>query len=157
MRARVCFEQGDTFSPPTHVKREFAHVFSNPPFHGDEGEASPNPTRERALHDTGRFADWLRAGLKRTVSGGTLTAIFRADRLGEALQALPERGVAVLPLWPRADEAAKRVIVQIRKGSGAALTLLPGLILHEADGRFTPEADEILRGGASLALGKPRL
>jgi tRNA1(Val) A37 N6-methylase TrmN6 len=48
---------------------------------------------------------------------------------------------------------AKRVILQLRKGSGAPLALLPGLVLHEAGGRFTPEADAVLRDGASLALG----
>jgi tRNA1(Val) A37 N6-methylase TrmN6 len=70
---------------------------------------------------------------------------------------LPGHGIAIFPLWPRADEAAKRVIVQIRNGSNAPLALLPGLVLHEADGRYTAAADAILRDGASLALGKARL
>jgi tRNA1Val (adenine37-N6)-methyltransferase len=95
--------------------------------------------------------------LKRTISGGTFTAILRADRMNEALAALPLTGVNVLPLWPRAGESAKRVLVQVRKGSNAVFRLLPGLILHDDSGAYTLEADAILRGQAALALGVPRL
>ena len=128
----------------------------NPPFHG-EGQASPDTDRARALMDEGALGDWLQAGLKRVISGGALTAILRADRLNEALAALPLTGVSVLPLWPKAGEPARRVLVQVRKGSGAAFQLLPGLILHNDSGTYTRDADAILRGEAALALGVPRL
>ena len=151
MDGRVRFAAADAFALPPELKREFAHVFSNPPFHG-EGMAPPNAGRHRALQDEGRLVDWLETGIRRTISGGTFTAIIRADRLGEALAALPPTGIMVHPLWPRTGEPAKRVILQLRKGSGAPVALLPGLVLHEAGGRFTPEADAVLRDGASLAL-----
>ena len=32
------------------------------------------------------------------------------------------------------------------------LTLLPGLVLHEQDGRYTTAADAVLREGAGLVL-----
>ena len=80
----------------------------------------------------------------------TSATILRADRLAEALTALPEGGVTVFPLWPRAGVAAKRVIVQARRGRRAPLQMLPGLVLHAAEGRYTPEADAVLREGASL-------
>ena len=130
-------------------KRDFAHVFCNPPFH--EGERSPDEARALALQDEGRLGDWLRAGLKRTRSDGTFTAILRADRLGEALNAVPHRGTEVIPLWPRAGEHAKRVILRVAKGARARLVFRHGLVLHEKDGRYTPEADAILREGAALA------
>ncbi len=150
---RVHFLAGDALQPPQELRCEFHHVFCNPPFHAGEGQAPPDAARARALHDeAGTLADWLKAGLKRTASGGNFTAILRADRLGEALAALPERGLAVLPLWPKAGEAAKRVIVQSRKGARAPLALLSGLVLHEADGRYTPHADAILRGRESLSF-----
>jgi tRNA1(Val) A37 N6-methylase TrmN6 len=155
--ARVRFIAGDAFAPPDELRRSFVHVFSNPPFHGADGETSPDSSRELALHDDGRLADWFVVGMKRIVSGGTFTAIVRADRLAEALAALPERGVTIFPLWPRAGEPAKRVILQATKGSRAANALLPGLVLHEADGRYTPAVDAILRDCSSLALAKPRL
>ena len=152
MDGRVHFAAADALHLPQGFKREFAHVFSNPPFHG-EGMAAPDEGKRRALQDEGRLTDWLETGVKRTVSGGTFTTTIRADRLGEALAVLPAAGIVVFPLWPRAGESARRVILQLRKGSGAPLAILPGLLLHGADGRFTPEADAVLRDGASLALG----
>jgi tRNA1(Val) A37 N6-methylase TrmN6 len=150
------FTAADIFALPPDLKRDFDQVFANPPFHG-EGQASLDPARAAALMDGGKLADWLKLGLQRTVSGGFFTAILRADRLNEALAALPERGVCAYPLWPRVGEAPKRVIVQARKGSGAPFALLPGLVLHRADGSWTDEADAVLRRGSALALSEARL
>lgn len=150
------FVTADIFALPPELKRDFDQVFCNPPFHG-EGQASPDAARAAALMDGGSLRDWLKLGLQRTVSGGFFTAILRADRLNEALAALPERGVSAFPLWPHAGEAAKRVIVQARKGSSAPFALAPGLILHRQDGSWTPEAEAVLRRGEALALTKVRL
>ena len=152
MTDRVRFASANIFALPLEFKRAYDCVFLNPPFHG-EGHAPPDPERERALMDEGALPDWLGAGMKRVVSGGSLTAILRADRLNEALAALPLTGISVLPLWPKAGEAARRAVIQVRKGSGAPFRLLPGLILHGATGAYTPEADAILRGESPLALG----
>lgn len=148
---RVWFAAADAFALPLDLKREYDAVLMNPPFHGN-GQSSPDPSRARALMDEGSLRDWLEAGLKRCVSGGSFTAILRADRLNEALAALPETGIRAFPLWPRAGEAARRVLVQARKGARAPFCLLPGLILHDASGAYTKEADAILRGQAALAL-----
>ena len=150
------FVCADIFALPSELKRDFDQVFCNPPFHG-EGQVSPDEMRATALMDQGRLEEWLRIGLQRTISGGFFTAILRADRLNQALAALPEKGVAVLPLWPKAGEAAKRVIVQARKGSNAPFALLPGLVLHTVNGAWTPEADGVLRRGNALALHGARL
>ncbi len=155
--ARVRFVAADVLSMPAEFKRGFHHVFSNPPFHRSEGEYPSDESRRLSLSDIGCFADWLKAGVKRTISGGTFTTIFRADRLAEALSALPDRGIAIFPLWPRAGVPAKRVLLRLRKGSRAELALLPGLVLHKADGRYTGAAEAVLREGASLALDRPRL
>jgi tRNA1(Val) A37 N6-methylase TrmN6 len=88
--------------------------------------------------------------VKRTASGGTFTAIVRADRLGEALTVLPQTGLRLFPLWPRAGQAAKRIIVQLRKGSRAPQDLCAGLVLHREDGTYTDEADLVLRGAKGL-------
>jgi tRNA1(Val) A37 N6-methylase TrmN6 len=60
--------------------------------------------------------------------------------------------IVVFPLWPRADEAAKRVLVRARVAARTPLVLAAGLVLHEADGKFTARADAILRDGAELPL-----
>jgi tRNA1(Val) A37 N6-methylase TrmN6 len=150
------FTAADIFALPSSLKRDFDQVLANPPFHG-EGAAPPDAARARALMDDGRLPQWLSIGLQRTVSGGFFTAILRTDRLAEALAALPARGVNILPLWPRAGMAARRVVLLARKGSRAPVGLLPGLALHDAEGRYTPEAEAILRDGASLAMDSGRL
>jgi tRNA1Val (adenine37-N6)-methyltransferase len=150
------FTAADIFALPPALKRDFDHVLANPPFHG-EGQTSPDAARAIALMDSGTLQDWLKLGLQRTVSGGFFTTILRADRLNEALAALPQKGVCAFPLWPRAGEAPKRVIVQARKGSAAPFALLPGLVLHQPDGSWTSETDAVLRRGTALALSGARL
>jgi tRNA1(Val) A37 N6-methylase TrmN6 len=152
----VTFTAADIFALPSALKRDFDHVLANPPFHG-EGQISPDSARATALMDGGTLKDWLKLGLQRTVSNGFFTVILRADRLNEALAVLPEKGVCAFPLWPRTGEAPKRVIVQVRKGSAALFALLPGLVLHQPDGSWTPEADAVLRRGTALALSGARL
>lgn len=149
---RVRFVAGDVLDLPSELKQDFDHVFCNPPFHDGAGQISPDAAREMALRDRGKLGEWMDVGLRRTVSGGTFTTILRADRLSEALAQLPERGLVIFPLWPRASEAAKRVILQVRKGSRAETVLVPGLILHEVDGRYTKAADAVLRDGAALKI-----
>jgi len=154
--ADCSFVAADIFALPQELKRDFDQVFANPPFHG-EGQLSHDERRVAALMDEGKLSDWLKLGLQRTVSGGFFTAILRADRLNEALAALPEKGACAFPLWPRAGEVPKRVIVQVRKASRAPFVLLPGLVLHREDGSWTPEADAVLRRGNALALSGAHL
>jgi tRNA1Val (adenine37-N6)-methyltransferase len=154
--AKARMVQADIFDLPPDLRRDFDHVFANPPFH-DGGQQSPDAARARALNDEGSLAQWLSLGLQRTVSGGFFTAIIRADRTPEALAALGQKGINLLPLWPRAGMAAKRAILLARKGSRAPFHLLSGLVLHEADGRYTPQAEAILRDGCALAMEEGRL
>jgi tRNA1(Val) A37 N6-methylase TrmN6 len=150
MDARLTIVEGDALGP--ELRGDYHHAFANPPFHGDDGQQSPNESRERAKRDAKGLGAWIEAGLKRTRPRGTMTLVFRADRLREVLAAAPLTGVSVFPLWPREGEEAKRVIVQILKNSSAPLQMLSGLVLHEADGRYTPKADAVLKGEASLEL-----
>jgi tRNA1(Val) A37 N6-methylase TrmN6 len=97
---------------------------------------------------------WLARALALLRPRGSLTAIHRADRLDRLLAALAAGcgDLAVFPLWPRQGEAARRVLVQGRKGSGGPLRLLPGLVLHVAGGTYTPAAEAVLRDAAGLEL-----
>jgi tRNA1(Val) A37 N6-methylase TrmN6 len=148
----TAFVQADVLNLPRKLRTGFDRVFCNPPFHDPEGEPSPDETRALALRDTGDLSGWLEAGLKRTAPNGTFTLILRTDRLGEALGALPDQGVRVFPLWPKRSEPAKRVIVQLHRGKRTPFALLPGLVLHEPDGCYTPEADAVLRNGSALPV-----
>ena len=80
--------------------------------------------------------------------------IVRADRLDAILAELTGRAgeIVIFPLWPGAGKPAKRVIIRARKGVGTPTRLAAGLVLHEADGRYTAEAEAVLREGLGLNL-----
>lgn len=141
------------------LKREsYDHLIVNPPFH-EEGSIRPAPDRVTAhvMRKEG-LAAWIKFCAAMAAPGALLSLIHRPDALGELLQLLAGRfgGVKVLPLFPREDEAAVRIIVQARKASRAGLSLLPGLMLHAADGRYTEAAEAVLRGGEPLGFGKEK-
>ena len=95
---------------------------------------------------------WLGCALSLLRPRGSITVIHRADRLHSILGLLSEScgDLAVFPLWPRAGEGAKRILVQALKGSGGPLRMLHGLALHELTGCYTPEAEAVLRDARRL-------
>jgi tRNA1(Val) A37 N6-methylase TrmN6 len=133
---------------------------ANPPFMpAGSGRSPRNSGRAQAMVEGAvTLSGWLDFCLRMVRPGGTVTVIHRADRLDELLSGLTGRlgALAVLPLWPHAGEPAKRVIVTGRKGSGAPLTLLPGLVLHRPHGGYTPAAEKVLRAGEGIDLGLPQ-
>jgi tRNA1(Val) A37 N6-methylase TrmN6 len=129
----------------------FDQVLTNPPFHGP-GNAPAHQNRATAHMEMVPLEIWLGFCLRMLTPRGSLTLIHRADRLDEILTCLHKKAgaVEIIPLWPRAGVAAKRVIIRARKGLKSPATLHPGLVLHQADGSFTPQTEAILRSGASL-------
>jgi tRNA1(Val) A37 N6-methylase TrmN6 len=132
----------------------YDRVIANPPFHA-EGAVRPAPDGARAAaHVMGGegLAAWVRFFAAMAAPNAILALIHRPDCLGELVRLLDARfgDIAVFPLFPRAREPATRIIVRAKKGSRAGLTLLPGLVLHEEDGRYTEEAEAVLRGGEAL-------
>jgi tRNA1(Val) A37 N6-methylase TrmN6 len=153
--------EADVLSPPA-VRRAAglaagtaALVLTNPPFDAaGRVRASPDDARRRAhVMGAGDLDRWLRCALDLLAPRGTLLCIHRAAALPELLVALDRRfgAVAVRPVLPREGEAATRVLVKAVKGSRAPFTLLAPLVLHGADGHFTPVAEAIHRGTARLA------
>ncbi len=133
---------------------KFAHAFANPPWHGGPCTPPSHPGRVRAKRGGERLAGWIAALARRIARRGTLTLILPAARVAEALAATAAAGcgsAALLPLWPRLGSPAKLVLVRAVRGGRGPLTLLAGLVLHGPDGRFTAEAEALLRGGAALA------
>ncbi len=134
----------------------FDQVFANPPyFDAARHRVSPHAGRAtaRAEAEDADLGHWIAAMLRYAKPNAGLTLIHKAERLGDILAAL-EKGKAgairVIPLWSKAGQPAKRVIVRAVKGSKAPLTLTPGLVLHQADGSYLPEIDAVLRNGAAL-------
>jgi len=129
------------------------HAFANPPY-WPGGSASPIALRRNAAHEAeAGLEDWAGALARGLVLRGTASMILPAARFGQAAAALRGAGcgsLTMLPLWPRAGVAAKRVIFQAVKGGRGPDRLLPGLVLHEADGSFTAAAEAVLRHAQAL-------
>ncbi len=153
--ARVSVLQGDIIKPPSELTAgSFDQVMVNPPFYDQHGRvrAAQEPKILSHMGDGATLDEWLAFCLKMLKPKGELSLIHRADRLGDILHCLEGRagGIRLFPLWPGGGKPAKRLLVKAVKGSGAPLSVLPGLTLHETGRRFTKGADDVLRHGAAL-------
>jgi tRNA1(Val) A37 N6-methylase TrmN6 len=129
-------------------------VIMNPPFHEPHaGTVPPAAQRASAYVLEAGIEPWLAAAASLLRPRGSLAVVFRADRLDALLAACEGRfgGLTILPIQPRADAPATRVIVAARKGSRTPLSLLPPLTLHGEGNGYLPAADAVLRTGASLS------
>jgi tRNA1(Val) A37 N6-methylase TrmN6 len=134
----------------------FDHACANPPYHPSTGTASPDALRDAARRATPElFAVWARAMGQRLRPRGTLTWIVTAAVVPACIAALQQAACplsALLPLWPRLGKPAKLVLLQGIRGGRDRFRVLPGLVLHDDAGRFTPEAEAILRDAQALML-----
>ena len=96
--------------------------------------------------------DWVDAAHEALKSNGTICMIHRADKIDKIILALGKRfgALEIIPLWPKAGENAKRVIIRAIKHRKSPATLHAGLVLHDEDGNYTDEAEKILRGMTAL-------
>lgn len=133
----------------------FRHAMANPPFFRG-GTASPDPLRRAAAHEAAEapLSLWVLLLARRLLPRGTLSLILPPERLAEALAAYAACGVGsvvLFPLWPRAGQPARRLILQGVKGGRAPLRLTAGLVLHGGED-FSAAAQAVLRDGAPLTL-----
>ncbi len=129
---------------------KFDHVICNPPYQNpDERISSPSPAKEtaHAHQDNVSLQDWIDTAVRNLKSKGSLTIIHRADQTDKIIQRLENRfgGTEIIPLWPRQDTPAKRVIIRSYRDSRSPATIHPGIVLHKENGDYTDEAEGILR------------
>ena len=138
----------------------YHHLMANPPFHAEGSvRAAPDAARASAhVMAAGGLAAWVRFFAAMAAPDARLTLIHRPDCLGELLKLLDGRfgDIAVFPLFAKEGEPATRIIVQGKKGSRAGISLLQGLVLHDEAGRYTDEAEAVLRNGEALRLRPPK-
>jgi tRNA1(Val) A37 N6-methylase TrmN6 len=157
MRDRVEILAGDLLRPPPRLAAgTFAHVMANPPYL-EASDHTPSPKDQKAQSNgegEATLEQWIRFALLMVRPKGTVTFIHRADSLDRILSYYAGKmgDIVIYPLWPGKDKPAKRVLVRGCKNSHGSLRLAPGMILHENGGRFTPQAESILRDGAALTL-----
>lgn len=158
---RVRFEPGDVRTVRIGcavVPPGSAWLMMNPPYlEAGRHTPSPHPGKRQAdAEETGAtLTDWLAAAARLLRPRGRLVLIHRADRLDQVMAGLAGWGfgaVTLFPLWPRAGAPAGRILVQARLAVRSPARLLPGLVLHEADGSFTEAADAVLRHAQPIRL-----
>lgn len=158
--ARVSVIAADVCAPATVTAAaglppdSMDHVLANPPYYVD-GEGTAAARQQRAVSrsmDAGALDQWVRFAARMTRASGTVTLIHRVEALGELLASVEQRfgAITIRPLAARDGAPATRVIVSAKKGSRAPLRLLAPLVLHEADGSFSPIVRAVIDHAAAL-------
>lgn len=132
----------------------FDFAIMNPPFNEALDRPSPDAMRRGAhVMEDGLFERWLRTAAAIVRPRGGVALIARPRSLPDILAALDSRfgGVQIMPVLPRPNEPAIRIIVRAVRGSRAHLSLMPALVVHNATGeQFSERADAINNGHATL-------
>lgn len=134
----------------------YHHIMVNPPFN-EAGQHLPSSDEVKAkalghLDSDLTLEDWILAGYRLLKSGGSLTIIYPTSGTDKIIRAMGKKfgAIEIIPLWPRAGVDSKRVIIRAIKGRHTPCIIRAGLVLHEADGRYTVEADKVLRDGLGI-------
>ena len=130
-------------------------VLTNPPFNDPARKnISPDLARRRAHNANDADLDqWVSAAERLLAPNGRLVLIHRPEAIDAILATLKGRfGAAeLIPIFPRDDAPAIRLIVRAVKGRRTPPLLLPGLVLNDANNQPTRAADAILREAGPLA------
>lgn len=137
----------------------YDQVFSNPPYFEEAASTRAQDAYQSQanIQLDGTLKDWMDFCLKMLKHRGTLTLIFPTSRLNDLLLALDGRigNMMLYPLWSKEGIPAKRFILSGKKTLKPALTLLPGLSIHEFNGSYTSAAKAILEEGMGIDLKSP--
>jgi len=128
----------------------FDCVITNPPYEKN-GTKSPNESKALAHNQELSLEEWLKFCLKALKPYGFLYLIHRAEALEEILSILQSKtgNICIVPVYSRAQQTAKRVMIMAQKTSKAPLKILPPLVVHTENGH-TEAAQKILRDGMSF-------
>jgi len=151
---RVVVIEGDIADPA--LKQQIPrlhHAFANPPY-WPSGTEPPEALRAGATHaGTGpSLGDWAGALATPLRHRGSLTFVLPTARFAEAVAGLRGAGcgeTTLLPLWPRAGQPARRVLLQGRRGGRGADRIGVGLVLHEGEG-WSAAAEGVMRRAEGL-------
>jgi len=135
----------------TAEKATFDHVIINPPYlKSGSHRTSPHPEKQMAIGDQAQamfVKDWVNCAHDHLKSKGSLTIIHRAEYVDEIIRAMGKRfgQIEIIPLWPKQGVRAKRVIIRALKHRVSPAIFHEGLTLHDANGDYTIEANEIFK------------
>ncbi len=132
----------------------FDLVILNPPFNDSAAlQASPDGGRALAhMAESSMTERWILRAARHCKSGGALTIIHRPEAILPILKSLDGRfgAIEIIPVFPKPDASAIRLIVRAIKGRKTPTQMLPGITLNDHDGKPSAAAERILREGDSL-------
>lgn len=154
---RLTLMKGDVSDPPEALKPgSFDHVVVNPPYLvPGSGFRPPSQTKGLAHMDSSAtIKDWMNICVNMARHKGTITIVHRTNMLHHVIARIAKSvgDLKLLPLRPRDGKPAKRFILQGRKGTHGGMAILPGLVLHGEEVRYTKAAEMILRDGKALPM-----
>lgn len=136
-------------------KPQYDVVVANPPYRLADGHtASADPVKAAATVEGVPLVKWAEAASAALKPEGRAIFIHDARResdLVSALQAVGLADIIVLPMASMPDSEALRVVVMARRGA-VQLARLPDYVQHDANGKWLPEMDSVLRGPRELPL-----
>ena len=126
----------------------FDLVVANPPFRKQgTGKISPKAGRDLARHEsTARLADFVATAKYLINPSGSICFIYHPSRLAELLAVATELKLAPLRLrmvHGSCSAEARMFLVELAKGRGGELRVLPPLVVYDEDGRYTEEMGRI--------------
>lgn len=146
---------GDLRAPAAALGSGYDLVVSNPPyFEAQAGRLNPDPEKAGARHDgTATAADVARAARRLVRPDGAVCLVYGAGRLAVLWEALLSERLVPTRLrcvHPRAGAPAGQVLLEARPQARRTLVVEAPLVVHGAEGQFTPEAQALLsRGGGA--------
>ncbi|MDR2794781.1 MAG: methyltransferase [Holosporaceae bacterium] len=125
--------------------KTFDHIVTNPPFFSRESSRISD-ARLLANFETIKLSDWISFCLRKLKNGGMLHIIHHASRISDILSSLDKKvgSIEIIPIFPKKNMDAIRIIVHGKKGSRKSTKITSGLILHDNDGNFSKITQEIL-------------
>ncbi|MGL4489589.1 MAG: methyltransferase, partial [Rhizobiaceae bacterium] len=132
----------------------FDFAIMNPPFNLPRDRSTPDPVKAKAHVMSGDlFETWLRTSAAIVRPGGGVAIIARPQSIAEIIAAMKGRfgALRIVPIQPRENEAAIRIIITGTRASRGPLSIEPAIILHGPEGNdFLPRADALINGDCGL-------
>lgn len=130
----------------------FNHVITNPPYTEHD---MPSPNQGKSLahnHHDFSLEAWIKFCIKMLKPQGWFYMINRSEAIDEILSVIRRKlgNIKVIPLYSKASQDAKRVIIAARKDSKAPTIISKGMVVHQDDGEYTTAAHKILREGTNF-------
>ncbi|MDR0677974.1 MAG: methyltransferase [Holosporaceae bacterium] len=125
----------------------FDQIVTNPPFF-DEKLSRISESKKLANFETMNLSHWIVLCFKKLKSGGIFSMIHDASRIDDILCSLKNiaGSIQIIPIFPKINCRANRIIVTAKKSSKSASSILPGIVVHESNGSYSEAVREILSG-----------